>query len=396
MERVKYLIIGNGIAGFSAAKEIRKKDSNGSILMISKENYPTYYRLRLTEALGNNMKIEDLIINDFSWYDDNDIQLLLGKTVIQVIPEENKVLLDNQNGISYEKLLLATGSNPYKPPIRGSYKDGVFALRVLDDLTSIRAHIQEIDRVIVIGGGLLGIEAAWSLKTLGKKVTIVEFAPYLLPKQLDRELGEELANKLREQGIGIHLSHSVEGIDGKDTVTGIYLENGDVIKADAILISTGIVPNIDLVKKTTIRINRGIVVDNHLKTNIDNIYAAGDVAEFDDLIVGLWTTGNEQGKIAARNILGFSDEYIHPKPFTSLRVGEIKLFSAGNILDYDKIYEYRDGEEGFVKKLFVKNNKLVGSILFGDIIEMNSLRKSVFSNVDIDTYLKDTPNFKRK
>lgn len=396
MERVKYLIIGNGIAGFSAAKEIRKKDSNGSILMISKENYPTYYRLRLTEALGNNMKIEDLIINDFSWYDDNDIQLLLGKTVIQVIPEKNKVLLDNQNGISYEKLLLATGSNPYKPPIRGSYKDGVFALRVLDDLTSIRAHIQEIDRVIVIGGGLLGIEAAWSLKTLGKKVTIVEFAPYLLPKQLDRELGEELANKLREQGIGIHLSHSVEGIDGKDTVTGIYLENGDVIKADAILISTGIVPNIDLVKKTTIRINRGIVVDNHLKTNIDNIYAAGDVAEFDDLIVGLWTTGNEQGKIAARNILGFSDEYIHPKPFTSLRVGEIKLFSAGNILDYDKIYEYRDGEEGFVKKLFVKNNKLVGSILFGDIIEMNSLRKSVFSNVDIDTYLKDTPNFKRK
>lgn len=396
MERVKYLIIGNGIAGFSAAKEIRKKDSNGSILMISKENYPTYYRLRLTEALGNNMKIEDLIINDFSWYDDNDIQLLLGKTVIQVIPEENKVLLDNQNGILYEKLLLATGSNPYKPPIRGSYKDGVFALRVLDDLTSIRAHIQEIDRVIVIGGGLLGIEAAWSLKTLGKKVTIVEFAPYLLPKQLDRELGEELANKLREQGIGIHLSHSVEGIDGKDTVTGIYLENGDVIKADAILISTGIVPNIDLVKKTTIRINRGIVVDNHLKTNIDNIYAAGDVAEFDDLIVGLWTTGNEQGKIAARNILGFSDEYIHPKPFTSLRVGEIKLFSAGNILDYDKIYEYRDGEEGFVKKLFVKNNKLVGSILFGDIIEMNSLRKSVFSNVDIDTYLKDTPNFKRK
>lgn len=396
MERVKYLIIGNGIAGFSAAKEIRKKDSNGSILMISKENYPTYYRLRLTEALGNNMKIEDLIINDFSWYDDNDIQLLLGKTVIQVIPEKNKVLLDNQNGISYEKLLLATGSNPYKPPIRGSYKDGVFALRVLDDLTSIRAHIQKIDRVIVIGGGLLGIEAAWSLKTLGKKVTIVEFAPYLLPKQLDRELGEELANKLREQGIGIHLSHSVEGIDGKDTVTGIYLENGDVIKADAILISTGIVPNIDLVKKTTIRINRGIVVDNHLKTNIDNIYAAGDVAEFDDLIVGLWTTGNEQGKIAARNILGFSDEYIHPKPFTSLRVGEIKLFSAGNILDYDKIYEYRDGEEGFVKKLFVKNNKLVGSILFGDIIEMNSLRKSVFSNVDIDTYLKDTPNFKRK
>lgn len=396
MDKVKYLIVGNGIAGLSAAKEIRSKDHGGTITIISRENYPTYYRMRLTEALGNDLQPEDLLVNSLKWYEDNNMNLVLNKTVTKVIPEESKVVLDDLHEISYEKLLIATGSSSFIPPISGSYKEGVFALRSLDDLKTIRSYIRDLDRVIIIGGGLLGIEAAWSLKTLGKKVAVVEFAPYLLPKQLDRELGEKLADKLREQDIEVHLPNTVEGIDGEGNVTGLRLDNGDILKANAILISTGIVPNIDIAKDTTIKTNRGIIVDKYLKTNIDNIYAAGDAAEYNGLVLGLWTTGNEQGKIAATNILGGSDQYTHPKPFSSLGAGDIKLFSAGNILDFDNIYEYRDENKDFINKLFVKDNKIVGSILFGDIKNMNLFKNAVFSNADIDTYLKNTPNFNKK
>ncbi|NLY45980.1 MAG: NAD(P)/FAD-dependent oxidoreductase, partial [Tissierella sp.] len=314
--------------------------------------------------------------------------------VTKVFPEESKIILDDSREIYYEKLLISTGSRAFIPPVSGNYEEGVFSLRSLDDLKDIRSYINDVDRVTVIGGGLLGIEAAWSLKSLGKKVSIVEFAPYLLPKQLDRELGEKLADKLREYDIEVHLPHSVEGISGEDDgVTGIRLENGDVLKANAILISTGIVPNIDLVKDTTIGTNRGIIVDKYLKTNVDNIYAAGDVAEYNGLVLGLWTTGNEQGKIAATNILGGNAEYNHPKPFSSLRIGDIKLFSTGNILDYDDVYEYKNESQNTTKKLFVKDNNLIGAILFGDIKHMNLFKNAVFSNVSIDAFLKDNEMF---
>lgn len=396
VEKVKYLIVGNGIAGLSAAKEIRSKDDNGTMAIISKENYPTYYRMRLTEALGNDLQPEELLVNGLKWYEDNNIDLTLGKTVTKIIPEENKVLIDQVQEISYEKLLIATGSSSFIPPISGSYKEGVFALRDIDDLKTIRSYIHDVDRITIIGGGLLGIEAAWSLRTLGKKVSIVEFAPYLLPRQLDKELGEKLADKLRGEGIEIYLPNSVEGIDGEGSVNGIRLENGDILKANAVLISTGIVSNIDLVKDTSIKTNRGIVVDKYLKTNIDNIYAAGDVAEYNGLVLGLWTTGNEQGKIAATNILGGSGEYTHPKPYSSLRVGDIKLFSAGNILDFDDIYEYRDVNQDLIYKIFVKDTKIVGGILFGDLKNMNSFKNDIFSNTNIDNYLKDSPSFVKK
>lgn len=396
MDKIKYLIIGNGIGGLSAAREIRSKDRSGSILMISKEAYPSYYRMRLTEALAKDMKLEDLLVNKPQWYEENNIQLLLARRVLKIIPEDNKVLLEDNEEISYEKLLIATGSRPFVPHMTGSYKKGVFTLRDLEDLKTIKSYIKDIKRVTVVGGGLLGIEAAWSLKLLGKTVSIVEFAPYLLPKQLDKELGEKLAEKLNNQGIRTHLPYAVEGVNGRDGVSEIRLRNGDILKADAVLISTGIVPNIDLARETAIETNRGIIVDKYLRTKVDNIYAAGDVAEYNGLVLGLWTTANEQGKIVARNMLGESAEYTHPKPFSSLRIGDIRLFSAGDILDYDQIYEYRNENQDIINKLYVKDNKISGGILFGDIRDMNSFKNAIFSREDLATYLKDRPDFTKK
>lgn len=388
MEKAKYLIIGNGIAGLSAAIEIRKNHKDASITIISNEKYSTYYRMKLTEALGRDINEEELLIHDMNWYVEKDINLVLDKKVEKIYVEGNKILLNDYREIEYEKLLIATGSSPFIPPISGRYKDGIFTLRGLKDLNTIKNHLRDKERVMVIGGGLLGLEAAWALKGIGKKAIVIESAPFLMPRQLDKELGEKLAEKLRDQGIEVYTSVMVEQIIGDKEVEGIIVDNGESIIADTILMSTGITPNIQLAKETPIETNRGIIVDKHLKTNIENIYAAGDVVEYDNIVIGLWTTAMEQGKIAGNNISGKKMEYTHPKPFSTLRIGNINLFSAGDILNYDNIYEYKKGKD-IHHKLFVKEDNIRGAVLFGDIRQMGKIKNIVFSNKDIKEYLKE-------
>lgn len=394
MERVKYLIIGNGIAGLSAAREIRNNDTEGSIIMVSSESFLTYYRVKLTESLTNGVNPDDILVSKENWYREKNIKVLLSKIVEEIDIDGNKIRLDDGEEIKYEKLLIATGSRSFIPPITGKYKEGVFALRTLKDLSYIRDYFSKCQSITIIGGGLLGLEAAWALKLLGKDVKIVEFAPYLLPRQLDKELGEKLRETLFNKGFDIYLASSALEILGDEKVTGIRLTGDREINTDGILVSSGIRPNLDLVMDTEIKFNKGILVDKHLKTNIDNIYAAGDVVEIDNIIVGLWTTGNEQGKIAGANMSGKEMEYYHPKLFSTLQIGDVKIFSAGNIENYDRVYEYRDDYDNIHHKLFTIDNKITGVILFGDLKDMNTLRNGVLNKKDVDEYLKDGIPFK--
>lgn len=394
MKKVKYLIIGNGIAGLSAAKEIRKEDEIGSIIMVTSEAYLTYYRIKLTEYLSKDFKDDDLLVNKENWYEENKIEILLSKIVETLDIDNNKVILDDGVEIEYEKLLLATGSRPFVPPIGGKFKKGVFALRTINDLKDIKTYINDLEKVTVVGGGLLGLEAAWSLKKLGKKVTIVEFAPSLLSKQLDKEMGKKLEEILIEEGFDIYLDSAVEEVLGGTKVDGIRLNTGESIKTEAILLSVGIIPNIDIVRDTSIEFNRGIVVDNNLKTNIENVYVAGDVAEIDGRVDGLWSASNEQGKIAGLNMVEKPAEYIRLGLFTILQLGDIKIFSVGNIEEANEVYEYKNENESIHHKIFTTNGKVVGGILFGDIKDMGKLRKAVAENTNIESYLKDNLYYK--
>lgn len=396
MDRTKYLIIGNGIAGLAAAREIRKKDKVGSITMVSNEEYLTYYRLKLTKSLSKDIKPEELIINNQSWYDDRDIKVILSKIVERIDTNDNTIVLDDSTTIKYEKLLIATGAKPFIPPIHGKFKEGVFALRSLKDLCYIKQYLQNKDRVTIIGGGLLGLEAAWALKELGKQVSILEFAPHLLPRQLDKELGDKLVEKLGDHGMRIYLPYTAEEIIGDSEVVGIIVNGGEIIKSDAILVSSGIRPNLDLIRETDILYDKGIKVNSNLQTNIENIYAAGDVVEFDNTVIGLWTTSNEQGKIAGANMTGSLDEYNHPKLFTTLSIGDIEIFSAGNIQVYDEVYEYIDLAKDIHHKLYTTEGRITGIILFGDISGLNNLRNAVFSNIKIEDYLKTGISFTKK
>lgn len=391
-ENVKYLIIGNGIAGLSAARSIRKNDENGSITIVSNEPYLSYYRMKLTEELATYSENESIFINNEIWYEENDIDVVLNTNVSKIDDLNSIVKLEDNSSIIYENLLIATGGVPFIPPIEGSNKEGVFTLRNIDNLKSIRNYIKDINRITVIGGGILGIEAAWSLKLLGKKVNIVEFAPYLLNRQLNEELGQKLKKRIEEEGIEVYLPRAAEEVIGKDKVEALKISTGDVIETEAILISSGVRPNLDLVKNSSIKYNKGIIVDNFLKTNIDNIYAAGDVIEYENRVYGLWTASNLQGKIAGNNMSGIVEEYTNPSTFTSLRIGDIKIFSIGNIEEYDHVYDYKDEQSHH--KLFVTDNLITGAILFGDIKEQNNIRNAVLKNESLEDYLVDGIKFK--
>lgn len=389
MDNIKYLIIGNGIAGLSAAREIRKIDDKGSMMMITNEPYLTYYRLKLTEYLSKDFEDEELLVNDEDWYKEKNIEVLLNMIVESLDVDKNEVKLDDGSTIKYEKLLLAMGSRPFIPPIPGKFKQGVLALRTLEDLKYIKSYFDECEDIVIIGGGPLSLEAAWHLNILGKNISLVVRSSYLMNKQLDEEISKKLEEKLIENGINIYLNSNTEEILGKAKADGIKLDNGEHIKADGVLFSTGIVPNIDIVRDTPIKFNRGIIVDNKFKTNIDNIYAAGDVAEVDGRIIGLWTSSNEQGKVAGSNMAGKIVEHTEAKPFTTLRLGDdINIFSMGNVDEYDKVYEHKEDNGNIHHKIFTTDGKITGGILFGDIKDMGKLRKAIIENMDIDSYLE--------
>lgn len=394
MRKVDYLIIGNGIAGLSAAKEIRKNDNVGSITMVSNEPYLTYYRVKLTEYMSKDFNDEDLLVHDDNWYVDNHIETILSKIVERIDTDNNKVVLDDGNEISYEKLLLAMGSRPFVPPIAGKYKKGVFALRNLKDLRYIQNYFSNCEIVSIIGGGLLGLEAAWSIKKLNKTVNVIQHSPFLLSRQLDEEISRKVERKLREEGFNLYLDSSAEEILGETKANGIKLNSDKVIKTDAVLVSSGVRSNLDLIRETNIEYDRGVKVDEYLRTKFGNIYAAGDIAEVGGSVLGLWTASNEQGKIVGGNMTGNEKSYTNPRPYTTLQLGDLSLFSAGDVKDFDRIYEYKEEEKEIHHKLFTTDGKITGVILFGDISPMVKLKKAVVENIDVNEYLKDGISFK--
>lgn len=393
MEKIKYVIIGNGIAALAAVREIRKTDENGSIVMVTNESSYTYYRVKLTEYLSKEFNDEELLVAKPEWYDENNIEVKLSKIVEKIDVENKKVRLDDGEEIGYEKLLITTGSRPFVPPINGKFKEGVFALRTLADLRHIQEYLKDCEDVSLIGGGLLGLEAAWALKELGKKVNIIEFAPYLLPRQLDKEISAKLEKELSKVGFTTYLDSQVEEILGEGKSNGIKLNNDRQVKADAILVSSGIRPNLDLVRETEIEYDKGIKVDNNLKTSVENIYAAGDVIEKDGMVLGLWTAANEQGKVVGSNMTGGELEYNYPKLFASLQIGDIELFSAGDINDFDRVYEEKDEENNIHHKLFTKEGKIVGAILFGDLKQMVKVKNAVMDKSPIDEFIEENSKF---
>jgi FAD-dependent pyridine nucleotide-disulphide oxidoreductase len=373
-----YLIIGNGIAGLSATEEIRKKDADAKILIVSDEKPSTYWRTRLSDLISKEFNDDDLYVKKEPWYSERKIDERLKTSVDKLDLDRNVAILSDGEEIEYKKALLATGAHPFVPPITNINSDGVFAIRTIDDLMNFKDYVNGKDKVIVIGGGILGLEAAYSAKLLGKKVTVIESFDYLLSRQLDQDLSNKLESTLNEIGITTYTGKNTSEILSKDgKVTGVKLADGSEIPADAVMVQAGVRSNIEVAKNSGLEVDRGIIVDDTLQTEKENIFAAGDCAQIGNFTIGLWTSSQEMGKIAGHNMTGNNECYEKPKPFSTLMIGDTKIFSAG-ITSGEGIEELSSEKDGNIYKLFKMSGQYVGGILWGDIKYQNDVKDVVF------------------
>lgn len=386
-----YAIIGLGVAGVTAAKTIRQLDPKGEIHIFSDEQTLYYPRPKLFEVIREEIKARDLYFYDSMWYEERDIKLHLGVKIRKIDSKEHLLLLDLGGTFAYDKLLIANGASCFVPPINGVYTEGVFTLRNLSDAFKIRRHSFLIGNgkpVAVIGGGVLGLEAAYSFMKNKLQPVVLEGAPYLLPRQLDEEGSKILKGTLMKWGIGVIENAKVEEIVGKNNVEKVVLSDGTVVPAEMVLLSTGVRPNTSLLELSNLPFNRGALVDSHLMV-AEDIFAAGDIAEFNGTVYGIIPPAIEQATIAANNMVKFgSMEYKGSIPSNTLKVVGLDLTSVGLVNPKEEGFEIiraKDESSGKYRKVVLKDNKVVGVIILG-LKEANSATKLVQQQADVSSF----------
>lgn len=393
MKTYNYLIVGAGIAGVTAAKEIRKHDKEGSILLLGNEKVRPYFRIQLTAILGDDAP-EIPYLDKEGWEEKLALDVKPGAEVVSVDFDAMTVTLADGEKIQGEKILLANGSHSSVPPFKNNELKGIFTLRNWDDLMTIQSYIkgfEDTKHIAVIGGGLLGLEAANSLKKSGHVVAIINRSEYLLSKQLDRELGMMLNEEMKDLGFIVFTEKSTKAFIGEDEVRGIEFDDGTAADFDMVLISAGVRPNTELFKDTGLEVNKGVIVDSHLMTNKANVWAAGDVAEVEGRVMGIWPASRAMGKVAGANMAGGDGTYENPKAHTKLDLDTIQIFSAGKIGEGD-VYFYDDGD--IHHRLYATDGKVTGAVLYGDTSAMGTFRKLVEAHAPIEEALDGAYPFK--
>ncbi len=378
---MNYVVIGAGAAGVAAVKEILKNShDNDNIRIITDENYPFYYRPRLIEYLSGEVDDKDLIINDKKWFTDNNINLNLSEEIIN-IDFDNKEVSSEKNTYEYDRLLLANGAHAFKPPITGNEKENIFTLRNLSDAKKIYKKAVKSKKAAVVGGGLLGIEAAVNLKKTDLKVTVVERSGWCLNRQLDKKGGELLIDRLRnEKGINFVLEASTKEFLGDQYVKEILLSGDKRLQVDLVLLSTGVRSNIKLFKDTKLAIKRAVDVDSYMRTNIEDVYAAGDIAEYNGNFYGIWLPSMKMGQVAGRNMSGQKYEFPGIVSSHTLKVAGINVVSAGNLdPNHEFTHEIEEGDKKYKRVVRNSEGKAVGLIIVGQFDDQDQILAEVKS-----------------
>jgi nitrite reductase (NADH) large subunit len=376
---MKIVIIGNGVAGVSVAETIRSGDKNCEIAVITDEKYPFYSRPRLIEFLANKSSIEQITIHAQGWYEKNAVQLERATRISCIDLAEKKLQSDNGKTFTYDKLVIAAGATSLVPPIPGIGSENVVTLRTIEDAERIKVLALKGKKAVVIGGGLLGIELAVSLQTLGMAVTIIELFDRLLPRQLDTESSEIIQRFLEQKGMAFLVGRKIGSIERTAGNVRVLCCDGKEAAADFVVLSTGIRPDCSLTEGTVIARNRGIVVDDCMRTAAPDVYACGDVAEHNGMLYGLWQPAREQGIVCGSHILGREAVYKGTVNSARLKVAGIELASIGDIEGgkETRTRTEKDDSAGTYKKLFVKDNRLVGAILIGNARESVKLQQMI-------------------
>jgi nitrite reductase (NADH) large subunit len=384
-----YLIVGNGVAGNSAAENIRKVDPKGNIFLFSKERYFFYYTPALPEYLAGEKEIKNFTLHGEDWYANNRIELHRETEITSIDPAKNIARSSRGGTVGYDCLLLACGGKSFVPPIPGSASEGVYTLRTIDDADTIRKRAKGARKAVVIGGGLLGLEAGNGLRKLGLEVSVIEFFPRLLPRQMDVPGAAILQKQMEEMGFRFHLGKKTrEIVPGKDRLE-VTLESGEKCEADLVLVSAGVRPELTLAKALGLEIDKGVKVDNTMKTSRDRIFAAGDLIEHQGRFYGIWPASQEQGRIAGMNMAGQKVEYQGTVPSNALKVVGIDLVATGEI-DGEGRKESITRQTGRTyQKLVLEDNRMIGAILLGDTRGSEEIQKAIRTGKNISSLKKD-------
>lgn len=376
-----FVILGNGIAGLSAATAIRERNKTASIVMISEEDWDTYNRPMLTKSMMAGLSPEQIGVHEKGWYEEQNIIRILGKKV-EAIDKDNKiVILAGDMKLQYTKLIYALGAECFIPPIKGCDKEEVVAIRKISDIQKINELLPKVEDVVVIGGGVLGLEAAWEFKKSRCKVTVLEAAPWLMGRQLDQPASDLLVSIGEKEGITVRTGVSIEEIEGGNQVTGVRIQGGEVFPAQLVIISAGIRANTALAKEAGMEIDRAVVVDENMKTSVSDIYACGDCAQWDGINYGIWPEASEQGRIAGANAAGENISYQAASPGVSFHGMNTALYAIGdngknNKLSYRTV-ETKDEAKKQYEKYYYVNRRLKGAILIGDVSKMAEVTEEI-------------------
>lgn len=373
-----FVVVGGGIAGLSAAEAIRKRNGTAAIKFLTAEKHRVYYRPALSDYLSADLTDEELYVHDPAWYDEHRIELVTGAEMTAIVPGDKKIVLRDGREVTYDKLILATGARCNIPPIDGVNLPGSFVLRQLDEAAAIKKAAAGAKNAVVVGGGVLGLEAAWELRSRGLDVTVVEFAPRIMPRQLDPAGSAKLEAIIRENGIHLILGAATDSVAGSERVEAVKLKDGRVLPCEMVVFSIGVTPNAEIAKAAGLTVNRAIAVDKAMRTSAANIYACGDAAEIDGVNAGLWPVAAEMGRVAGAAAAGDWIEYTQPKLSLMLAAFGWELFSMGDLTAVEdcETTEITDPKDGTYKKYYRRDGVLVGVILIAPKVEAAEAMKA--------------------
>jgi nitrite reductase (NADH) large subunit len=372
--REHLVLVGNGMAGMRTVEELLKLDGGRfRITVFGAEPHVNYNRILLSSVLAGDKSVDDIVINSREWYQENGIELVTGDAVTKIDRGDKTITTTVGRTVHYDHLLIATGSRPLAPPIPGLGLPGVCAFRDIADVDKMLAAAQTHKRAVVIGGGLLGLEAAWGLKQRGMSVALVHLMPTLMERQLDAAAGQMLQRELDRRGIAFFTDGQTEEITGTQHAEGVQLADGRFVPADLVVLAIGIRPNIELAKKAQLDVNRGIVVHDDMRTSDPDIFAVGECVEHRGDVFGLVAPIWDQAKVCAAQLAGDATALFTSRALaTSLKITGVDVFSAGALMaadEGDDEITLRDDARGLYKKVVLRDGKLVGAVLYGDVAD---------------------------
>jgi nitrite reductase (NADH) large subunit len=373
---VSVVVLGNGIAGVTAADFVRRGHPDCEIHVVGSESHVLYNRMGISRLVFGRSAMQGLYLLPEQWYDEHQIVAWLNTQVSRIDPETRRVFLGTGDTLSYDRLILATGSESTLPPVEGFGRPGSFVLRNAGDAMRIRAYAQEhgIREAVVAGGGLLGLEAAHSLLELGLRVTVLERGKRLMSRQIDEHCSELVDAYFARIGMQVLYGAESDSLTGEDRIGGLVLKDGRGLRCGIFLAAVGIRPNVELARQAGIEVNRGIIVDDRMETSVPGVFAAGDVAEHDGRVLGLWPIAAKQGEVAAMNALGGNATLTAEVPATILKGVGLDLFSVGR-------FDVRPGDQVVVdedpdpaapsyRRLVISEGRVAGAIVLGNYPEV--------------------------